>query len=679
MRRPAARVALVDRKGHFWTGRSVVATANTRANPGSPARVCCALGWSQRAARSRNRWYIPLVIVLCALAARIGAQVPAQDRRASDAALRPPLMGPSGGVSTGHPLTTAAALSILLKGGNAFDAGVAALLAGGVLEQDLYSLGGEALVLVYPKSERTVTSIVGQGWAPKAVDVDWYLSRRKTLDGAGLDPAVVPGAIHAALTVLERWGTMSFEEVARSAIDYAEGGFPMRPLTARAIREQMTFIEKWPTNKAYWLKPNGAQYRPGETIKLPTLARTLRRMVEAERAAKSRGRVAGIAAARDRFYRGDIAQEMVAFLRGHGAPFEASDFAEYFARIEEPAKTTYRGYTIYKHGFGSQGPTLLQALNMLETFDLHAMGYGSADYLHTVTEAMKLAYADRDTYYADQTFVTTPAEGLLSKAYAKDRAALIDPRRASRSFIAGDPLKYDSKVTQWPYWKADVRDQAAAASTDVDLFASFGRDSAGVSKDTTHMAIVDKDGNIFDVTPSGGWITGAVILGDTGIGMSVRGEQFWLDKTRANQIRPRARPRYTLTPSLVFMGDTPMMALGTPGGDNQDQTILQAFLSIVEFWDDWYPNLHKALERPRVQTSHFYGSFWPHKPGFNKLAVESDVPAAVYDELKTRGHDVSRLPVFGMSGCATAVMIDPATGNRFAGADPRRDCYAIAY
>ena len=161
--------------------------------------------------------------------------------------------------------------------------------------------------------------------------------------------------------------------------------------------------------------------------------------------------------------------------------------------------------------------------------------------------------------------------------------------------------------------------------------------------------------------------------------MSVRGEQFWLDKTRPNQIRPRARPRYTLTPSLVFKGDTPMMALGTPGGDNQDQTILQAFLSIVEFWDDWYPNLHAAFERPRVQTLHFYGSFWPHTAGFNKLNVEATVPDAVYNELRARGHDVSRLRTFGMSGCATAVMIDPASGNRFAGGDPRRDCYAMAY
>jgi len=608
-------------------------------------------------------------------------QVPRQDRQPAGSALRPALMGPSAGVSTGHPLTTAAAFGILLKGGNAFDAGVASLLAGGVLEQDLYSLGGEALVLVYPKKEAKVTSIVGQGWAPRAVDVDWYLSRGKTLQGDGLDPAVVPGALHAALTVLEKWGTMSFEDVAAPAIGYAERGFPIRSSTARAIQDQREFFERWPGNKTYWLKPDGSPYAPGETVKLPATARTLRRMVEAERSARARGRHAGIIAARDRFYKGDIAREMVAFLRKHDAPFDERDFAEYFARIEEPARTTYRGYTVYKHGFGSQGPVLLQTLNILEQFDLHAMGYASADYLHTVVEAMKLAYADRDSFYADPAFVKVPSEGLLSKAYAKERAALIDLKRSSTAFVAGDPLRHDSQVKQWPYWKANVQAGAttARAASDPLVMASRGQDASGVLKDTTHIAVIDKDGNIFDATPSGGWVPGAVILGDTGIGMSVRGEQFWLDKTRANQIRPHARPRYTLTPSLVFKGDTPMMALGTPGGDNQDQTILQALLSVVEFWDDWYPNLHAAFERPRVQTLHFYGSFWPHTAGFNKLNVEATVPDPVYEELRARGHDVSRLRPFGMSGCATAVMIDPASGNRFAAADPRRDCYAIAY
>jgi gamma-glutamyltranspeptidase/glutathione hydrolase len=635
---------------------------------------------------SRRRWQVVVAMAMsvAALTAQQPPRVPDPEPptrgAAPPAALRPLVAGPNGGVSTGHPLVTSAALEILHKGGNAFDAGVASLIVGGVLEQDLYSLGGEALVLVYPVAEKKVTSVVGQGWAPKAVDVDWYLSRGKSLEGAGLDPAVVPGALHAALTVLEKWGTMSFETVSARAVEYARDGFPLRQSTADGVVRQLEFFKQWPDNQRYWLKADGTPHKAGETIKLPTLARTLTRMVEAERGARGRGRAAAIAAARDRFYKGDIAKEMVAFLQKHQAPFDASDFAEYFARIEEPASTTYRGYTVYKHGFSSQGPVLLQTLNILETFDLAAMRHDSADYVHTVTEAMKLAYADRDTYYADTAFVQVPGEGLLSKAYARERAALINPRQASRAFIAGDPLAHDSKVKTWPFARYNIADgTATTAGADADLLMSRGLDSAGVAKDTTHMAVIDKAGNVFDATPSGGWVPGAVILGDTGIGMSVRGEQFWLDKTRANQIRPRARPRYTLTPSMVFKDGQPLMALGTPGGDNQDQTILQAFLNIVEFWDRWYPNVHGALEWPRFQTLHFHGSFWPHDAGFNKLNLEATIPDAVFNELKARGHDVSRIRAFGMSGCATTVMIDPATKSRLAGADPRRDCYAVAY
>jgi gamma-glutamyltranspeptidase / glutathione hydrolase len=593
---------------------------------------------------------------------------------AAFAADRPPVMGRNAGVSAGHPLTTAATFEILARGGNAFDAGVAALLTGGVVEQDLYSLGGEALALVYPRSERKVTAVVGQGWASENATIDGYTAAGKTLAGNGLDPAVVPGALHAALTILERWGTMTFEEVSARAREYAGQGFPLRPRTVTAISRNLKFFEDWPENQRFWLKPDGAMYRAGDTITMPSLANTLDRMVEAERAHKGEGRTAGIVAARDRFYKGDIAAEMVAFLEQHHAPFDRNDFGQFFARVEEPAMTTYRGYAVYKHWFGGQGPALLEALNILENFDLHAMKQNSAGYIHTVVEALKLAYADRDSYYGDPAFVETPAEGLLSKAYAKQRAALIDPRHASRSYVAGNPLPFDSHVKTWSYWVANIPDAAKPGGPVVDP-----EPVAGADKDTTHIAIIDRDGNIFDATPSGGWIGGAVILGPTGIGMSVRGEQFWLDKTRAAQLRPRARPRYTLTPSIVLRDGDPFMAIGSPGGDNQEQTIIQSFLNVVEFWPDWYPNLHTAFEWPRVQTLHFYGSFWPHNSGFNKLSLEGNIPDAVLDDLKGRGHDVGKVRPLSINGCATAVLIDPASGNRIAGADPRRDCYAIAY
>ena len=589
------------------------------------------------------------------------------------AADRPTVAGPNGAVSAGHPLTSAAAFEVLLKGGNAFDAGVAAMLVGGVVEQDLYSLGGEGLVLVYPQRERKVTSIVGQGWAPKGATIEWYTSRGKNLNGIGLDPAVVPGVLHAALTVLERWGTMTFEQVSRRAVEYAERGFPLRPRTADAIDNNRKFIDAWPDNKRTWLKPDGTAYKAGDTIKLPDLARTLSSMVEAERKAGKKGRGAGIAAARDRFYKGDIAREMVAFLKDHEAPWELADFSEYFARVEQPAMTTYRGYDVYKQSFGSQGPVLLEALNILEQFDLKSMKRNSGPYLHTIVEALKLAYADRDSYYADQAFVQSPAEGLLSKEYAKERAGQIDAQHASKGYLAGDPLRFDSKVKSWNYWIAHLPNAAEEhQAPEEDL-------TAGVIKDTTHISVIDRDGNVFDSTPSGAWIPTSPILGKTGIAMSVRGESFWLDASRAAQLRPRSRPRYTLTPTIVLRNGQPFVAIGTPGGDNQEQTILQAFLNIVEFWPEWYPNLHEAFRWPRVQTLHFYGSFWPHPAGFNKLSVESDIPDAVYQELKAKGHDVSKIAPASIASCATAVLVDPGSGNRIAGADPRRDCYAMAY
>ena len=589
-------------------------------------------------------------------------------------AQRPSVSGPTAGISTGHPLTTSAAFETLIHGGNSFDAGVTALLVGGVIEQDLYGLGGEALILVYPVTDGAVTSIVGQGWAPSAISIDWYTQRNRDLNGEGLDPAVVPGALHAALTVLENWGTMSFERVAARAIDYAENGFPLRKLTSEAIASNLDFLKQWPENQRYWLKPDGTLYSAGETITLPSLANTLKKMVEAERASAHLGRRAAIAAARNRFYTGDIADEMVSFLQAHGAPFQKSDFADFYARIEDPVHTEYRGYTIYKQGFVSQGPVLLQTLNILEHFNLKEMGHNTTDYLHTIVEAMKLAYADRDTYYADPEYVRVPATGLLSKSYARERASIIDDRRASTAFVAGNPLPHDPDVKEWPYWVANI----PHTETTDDSAGSFVP-SAGGLKDTTHIAIIDKDGNIFDSTPSGGWIRGAVILGNTGIGLSTRGEQFWLDPHRANQIRPRARPRYTLTPTIVLRDELPFMAIGTPGGDNQDQTILQAFLNVTEFWSDWYPNLHDAFQWPRIRTQHLHGSFWPHASGFNQLDIESEIAPEVTEELRRRGHEINLVPPLGVSGCATAVMIDPTSANRLAAADPRRDCYAIAY
>ena len=617
-----------------------------------------------------------LVIISCTtMPSTTTAPAPAMTATFPEGPLRPPVIGSNAGVSAGHPLTTAAAMEILQQGGNAFDAGVAALLVGGVVEQDLYGIGGEALILVYPVIEGEVTSVTGQGWAPAAANIDDYLRDGRTLQGQGLDPSVIPGALHGALTVLERWGTMSFEQVAKRAIEYAEEGFPLRTRTADTIRREYDFISQWTYNRITWLKSDGSFYEAGETIRFPNMARTFRRMVDAERrAARTGGRVGGIIAARDRFYKGDIAEEMVKFLSDNGAPYTIEDFAEFFARIEDPVSTSYRGYEVYKQPFNSQGPMLLQTLNILENYDLKAMGHNSPDYLHVLIESMKLAYADRDSYYADEDFVDVPAEGLLSKEYARLRSDEIDMTSSISDFIAGDPLPFDSAVSEWPYWVAAEQDDEPE-----DPLPMASADHAGSLKDTSHIAIIDEEGNVFDSTPSGGWIGGSVILGPTGIGMSVRGEQFWLDKTRAAQLRPWSRPRYTLTPSIVFRDGEPLLAIGTPGGDNQEQTILQTILNVIEFESDWYPNLHTAIEWPRVQTLHFYASFWPHSTGFNRINVEDNIGEVAIDALRSRGHEVRVVPPFRISGCATAVMLDPKTGNRIAAADPRRDCYAAAY
>ena len=358
--------------------------------------------------------------------------------------------------------------------------------------------------------EAKVTSIVGQGWAPHAVDVDWYLSRKKNLDGAGLDPAVVPGALHAALTVLEKWGTMSFEEVAAPAIGYAEKRFP-DAAEHRARHSESAEVLRALAREQDLLAEAGrlaVQARRNDQAADRWPAR-LRRMVEAERAARARGRDAGIIAARDRFYKGDIAREMVAFLQKHGAPFDRADFAEYFARIEEPASTTYRGYTVYKHGFGSQGPVLLQTLNILEQFDLQAMGYAQRRLSAHGRRSDEARVRGSRLFYADPAFVQgarrrTAVEGLCEGARGADRSAARVDARLSPAIRSATTRRSSSGRTG----KRTSSAGAHRACRRRPLAWRRADRIRGVLKDTTHMAIIDKDGNIFDVTPSGGWVNG---------------------------------------------------------------------------------------------------------------------------------------------------------------------------
>ena len=512
-------------------------------------------------------------------------------------------MGPNAGVSTGHPLATSAALEVLLKGGNAFDAGVAAMLACGVLEQDLYSLGGEGTALLYPKATRKVISINGVGWTPKAATLESYVAQGKTMAGTGLDPAVVPGVLHSALTILERWGTMSFEQVSARAVEYAEQGFPLRPRTIAAIDNKDTrkFMESWPENRAMWLKPDGSS-QGRRHHQAAQLARTLKRMIEAERGAAAKGRAPAIAAARDRFYKGDIAAEMVAFLKANRAPWELDDFAEYATRIEEPTHTSYRGYEVYKQSFNSQGPVLLEALNILELFDLQAMKHNSADYLHTVVEALKLAYADRESFYADPAFVDVPAEGLLSKAYAKERARLIDPMRASRAFMAGNPLPFDSKVKTWPFWTANIADayepgKAAPAPEPIKGIVRTRRISRwSIARAMSSTARRAARG----FPPRWCWARRAFLI-------SVRRSVLARPGCEPRSCVPRLAARYTISLSLVppqrpaVPGDR-HTGRRQPGADDSGRCWHHRVRPAV------HPNLHEAFEWPRVQTAHFYAT-----------------------------------------------------------------------
>jgi len=404
----------------------------------------------------------------------------------------------------------------------------------------------------------------------------------------------------------------------------------------------------------------------GEIFRQPNLAKTLRALVEAERQARASGasREAGIRAARDRFYKGDIARRMAAGVQQAGGFMTEEDLAGFEGRFEEPVSTTYRGYEVYKAGFWNQSPVLLQTLNLLEGFDLKAMGAGSADAMHTIAEAIKLAYADRDVYYGDPDFVKVPGKALLSKRYAELRRPLIDPSRASREKRPGDP------------WKFEAGDEAGAKLVaETNREKSSGKNFAEPG-DTTAIEVVDRDGNLFSATPSSGWLLGgAFVAGDTGIPMSNRMQAFRLDPGSPNVLAGGKRPRTTLTPTVVLKDGRPFLAIGTPGGDSQDQQILLVLLNMIDFGMD----VQAAIEAPRINSLHPESSFEDHRSQPGVLEVERSLSDAVRAELQRRGHELRVRQPYGMSTGIVAAGVDPATGRLRGGADPRRERYVIAW
>jgi gamma-glutamyltranspeptidase / glutathione hydrolase len=462
---------------------------------------------------------------------------------------------------------------------------------------------------------------------------------------AGLMPALVPGMVEAALVTLREYGTKSFAEVVAPAVELADGA-PLDEMRASAIESSRRWFELWPTSQRVFM-PHGHLPLPGEVFRQPDLARTLRSMVDEEKKALASGasRAAAIDAVRDYFYRGDIARRIDKFSRENQGLLRYEDMAAFRLQPEEPVSTTYRGRQVYKPGFWSQGPSMIEALNILEGFDLKSMGWNSTAYLHTLAEALKLAYADRDTYYGDPKFVKVPMERLLSKEYAEERRNQIGPQ-ASQEFRPGN-----------------IGEHRPRHPSEVET-VRLPIDPALMARDTTCVDTMDREGMMFSSTPSGSWLP-SVIAGDTGIPLTERAQSFLLIEGHPNELAGGKRPRVTLSPTLVTEGGKPYMALSTPGGDNQEQSLVQIMLNVIEFG----MGAEEAIEAPRFQTRHLVSSFDNHAMNPGDLLLDERIPRSVGVELAGRKHHVG-LRSRWSSGAAPVLIELMPNGVMEAGADP---------
>ena len=601
------------------------------------------------------------LVCLAAIVSIIGLSV---YRPAADT-FRPVVRGKRGAVAAGHPLVAEAGLRLLRQGGNATDAGCAAILAGSVIEFSHFSFGGEVPILIKP-SKGEVAVINGQGIAPRLATRQFFLNQAKTsenekgpvsIPSSGILPATVPGVLDAVVTALDRFGTKSLGEVIQPAIELADG-FPIDELRSSYIERTRKVYEPWPTSAKLFL-PGGRVPKPGEMFSQPDLARTLRQIVRAERATVSRGRHAALIAARDYFYKGVIARRISDFCEANGGLLRAGDFAAFHAKVEAPAHSSYRGFEVYKTGFFAQGPVMLEMLNVLEGYDLKAMKHNSADYIHALTEAMKLGFADRDRYYGDPDFVRVPGSELLSKQYAAMRRSLIDEKHASLDQRPGDPVNKKPLISPGP---------------NPALIGQSSVPEDERANDTTCVNVIDGDGNLFSATPSGAWLP-AVVAGDTGVLLGQRMQSFLLEDGHPNVLQPGKRPRITLSPTLVLKDGKPFLVLSTPGGDNQDQSLVQVLLNIVEFG----MNVQEAVEAPRFQTLHLVSSFDDHRFNPGVLNLEDRITVEVRDNLAGRGHKVEVQPAWGNPSAPTVIRFYGDTGVIEAGADPRRGRYAVAW
>jgi gamma-glutamyltranspeptidase/glutathione hydrolase len=532
-------------------------------------------------------------------------------------------------VASTHWLASASGMAVLEAGGNAFDAAVTAGFVLQVVEPHLNGPGGEVPILLYSARHDEVSVVAGQGPAPAAATIDHFHSLGlDAIPGTGLLPACVPGAFDAWMLLLKEFGTKSVREAMTPAIDYALHGYPLVPRIADAIDGARDLFSGWPTSAEIYL-PHGRTPEAGRLFSNPTLGETLARLVEqAERTSSDRD--AQIDAARDSFYRGFVAEAVGDFLgsaevidssgRRHRGLLSPEDLSFYETQIEPPVTFAYRDYTVCKTGPWGQGPVFLQQLSLLEGFHIDSMEPGGADFVHTVIECAKLAFADREAYYGDPRFVDVPLDDLLDEGYAHERRAL----------VTGD-ASYEVRPG-----RVDGRELRLSPSATPPTDAP-GTGDPTLERDTCHVDVVDRHGNLVSATPSGGWLQSSPCVPGLGFPLGTRGQMFWLTEGLPNSLEGSKRPRTTLTPSLTMRDGRPYMAFGTPGGDQQDQWSLIFFLNHVHFGMD----LQAAIDEPTFHTEHFPSSFYPRGSRPGSLAVEGRFDARVVEELKARGHDVS--------------------------------------
>ncbi|AUW60092.1 gamma-glutamyltranspeptidase [Sphingobium sp. SCG-1] len=571
--------------------------------------------------------------------------------------LRPEIVGNFGIVAAGRHYAVAAGTRILLAGGNATDAGVAAVLAAAVTEISHFGFGGEAPTIIYDAKAKKVSVVNGQGTAPALATPDKFTDAG-IIPGNGPSGGTVPAMLDAMALALQLNGTMTLDQVLQPAIELADG-FVMYNFLAEVFVSQQKATSKWASAYDTYY-PDGQLPKTGEIFRQPNLARTLRLIAEADRAAfkRKKDRRAAIQAGRNAFYKGDIARRIGAAVEKDGGLMRYEDLAGYKGNIESPATTSVFGYEVCKGGFWSQGPAMLMALNIAEAAGIATMTPGSDPYLHTLAESIKLAFDDRNMFFGDPDFAKVPAKGLLSKAYAAQRAKLIGPR-ASLEHRFGDP---------WAF-------EGSARTTPVFMPHMIKR-KGGPTADTTAVEVVDREGNLFSCTPSSGWLLGgAYIAGDTGVPMSNRMTVFDLDPASPNVLAPGKRPRTTLSPCIVMKDGAPFLAIGTPGGDNQDQQIMNVLLRVLAFGQP----LQAAIEAPRINSNHFHGSFTVKKDEPGVLEIEDRVPEDVRTALKARGHKLDVLGPYGVSTGIVAAGVVPGPGTLRGGADVRRERYVFGW